>query len=140
MTEYLAGPTMIMTWTYSGGTISLNADYRTCAWNPSIAYVDASAGQDTQVGRLTALKDATASIELVNQTGGTAIQAALQPGVAGTLVIQPEGTATNKRKITFPAYADGAVQTYPYADIAITTCGFTGAGAVLNSWTDGVNS
>jgi hypothetical protein len=140
MTEYLAGPTMVMTWAYSGGTIALNADYRTCSWNPSIAYVDASAGQDTQVGRLTALKDATASIELVNQTAGTAIQVALQPGVAGTLTIQPEGTATNKRKITFPAYSDGGVQAYPYADIAVTTCGFTGAGSVLGLWTDGVNT
>ena len=138
MAEFLAGPTMVMTWAYSGGTIALNADYRTCAWNPSIAYVDVSAGQDTQVGRLTALKDATAAIELVNQTAGTAIQTALLAGVAGTLTIQPEGTATNKRKITFPAYSDGGKPTFPYADISITACGFTGS-SVLGNFTDGVN-
>ena len=139
MAEFLAGPTMVMTWTYSGGTIALAADYRSCTWSPSIAYEEVSAGSDTQVGRLTALKDATASIELVLQTAGTAIQTSLQPGTAGTLVIQPEGTATNKRKITFPSYCDGAQPSFPYANVAVISCGFTGAGAVLNNWTDGVN-
>jgi hypothetical protein len=137
--EFLSGPTMVMSWAYSGGTVSLAGDYTTCAWDPSIAYEDVSAGSDTQVGRLTALKDATASVEIFNQTGGTAIQAALQPGVAGTLTIQPEGTATNKRKITFPAYSDGGKVTFPFANASKTTCGFTGAGAVLGNWTDGVN-
>lgn len=139
MTEFLSGPTMVMTWAYSGGTVSLAGDYRTCAWNPSIVYEDVSAGADTQIGRLTALKDATASVEILNQTGGTAIQAALQPGVAGTLTVQPEGTATNKRKITFPAYCDGGAATFPYANVSVTTCGFTGAGAVLGNFTDSVN-
>lgn len=139
MAEFLAGPTMVLSWAYSGGTVSLAGDYRTCTWNPSINYEDVSAGSDTQVGRLTALKDATASVEIVNQTGGTAIQAALQPGVAGTLTIQPEGTATNKRKITFPAYCDGGVPAFPYANVSVTSVGFTGAGAVLGVWTDSTN-
>lgn len=138
MTEFLSGPTMVMTWTYSGGTINLAGDYRTCTWNPTTGYEDVSAGQDTQVGRLPTLKDATAQIEIVNQTGGTAVQAALQPQVAGTLVIQPEGTATNKRKITFPAYCDGGAFNFPYANVSMSTAGFTGS-SVLGSYTDGVN-
>lgn len=139
MAEFLAGPTMVLTWSFGAGSVVLAADYRTVTWSPSIAYEDVSAGADTQVGRLTALKDATASIELVLQTSGTAIAAALQPGQAGTLLIQPEGTATNKRKITFPSYCDGAQPAFPYANVAVITCGFTGAGSVLNNWTDSVN-
>ncbi len=139
MTEFLSGPMMVMTWTYAGGTINLAGDYTTFAWNPSVAYEDVSAGADTQIGRLTALKDATAQVTVKNQTGGTAIQAALQPGVAGTLVVQPEGTATNKRKITFPAYCDGGAVTFPFANASETAAGFTGAGAVLGNFTDGVN-
>lgn len=138
MAELISGPTMILTWVYSGGTISLNGDYRTCAWNPSTALEDVSAGQDTQVGRLPTLKDATATIELVTQTGGTAIQTALQPATAGTLTIQPEGTAANKRKITFPAYCDGAQVTFPYANVSVISCGFSGSSALAN-FTDGVN-
>jgi hypothetical protein len=139
MAEYLAGPTMVLTWTYSGGTISLAGDYRTCTFSGTTGYEDASAGSDTQVGRLPTLTDVTASVELVLQTGGTAIQAALQPKTAGTLVIQPEGTATNKRKITIPAYCDGAVPSFPYAGVAVITCGFTGS-STLNTYTDGVNA
>ena len=138
MAEFIAGPTAILTWTTSAGTFNLAADYRTFSWNPSIDYVETSAGSDTQKGRLTALKDATANVTLVGQTSGTAIVAALQPGQAGTLIFGPEGTATNKRKITFPAYADGAVTDAPYADIVTLTCGFTGGGAILANYTDGV--
>lgn len=135
MAEFVSGPTLVLSWIYSGGTIALAGDYRTCTWSPSVAYVESSAGSDTHVGRLTALKDATASVTLVAQTAGTQINAALAPGVGGTLIIQPEGTATNKRKITFPCFSDGASYDYPYADIAMITIGFTGNG----THTDGVN-
>lgn len=130
---------MTLTWVYSGGTVALAADYRTCQWTPSVDYVDVSAGADTQHGRLTALKDAHADITLVAQAGGTAVVASLAAGNAGTLTIQPEGTATNKRKITFPSYSDGAVTDMPYAGEVTLTCGFSAAGAVLANWTDGVN-
>lgn len=138
MAEFIAGPTMSMTWVYSGGTVVLNTDYRTCTWTPTIAYVDSSAGSDTNVGRLTALKDATAAITLVTQSGtaGTAIQASLAAGNLGTLTIKPQGTATGGRSITFPCYADGAVLDWPYSDIAVISCGFTGNG----SYTDTFNA
>ena len=97
MAEFIAGPTMVLSWIWSGGTTSLAGDYRTCSWNPSVNYVDSSAGSDTHVGRLTALKDATAAVTLVAQTAGTALNAALAPGAAGTLIIAPEGTASGKR-------------------------------------------
>ena len=135
MAEFIAGQTMVLNWIYPGGTIALVGDYRTCTWSPVVAYVDASAGSDTYTGRLTALKDATAAITLVAQTAGTQINAALAPGTGGTLIIQPEGTATNKRKITFPCYADGASYEFPYNEIVAISCGFTGNGA----HTEGVN-
>ena len=135
MAEFISGPTMVLSWINAGGTIALAGDYRTCTWSPSVDYVETSAGSDTHKGRLTALKDATASVTLVAQAGGTAVTAALQPGTGGTLIIQPEGTATGKRKITFPCYADGAVTDHPYADIVAISCGFTGNGV----WTDATN-
>jgi hypothetical protein len=139
MSEFIAGPTMVIQWITSGGTSSLAGDYRTCNWNPSIAYEDVTAGSDTNVGRLPTLKDATCAISLVQQTGGTALIAALQPGQAGTLVIMPEGTATNKRKITFPAYCDAPVTSHPYANVSLLSINFTGS-SVLGAWTDSVNA
>ena len=138
MAELISGPTMVLTWTYATGTIALAGDFRTCEWNPSITYEDVTAGSDTQVGRLTTLKDATCSVTILQQTGGTAIVAAFQPGQAGTLVIQPEGTATSKRKITFPAYADGIQTSMPYANVAVHTLGFTGS-STLAAYSDSVN-
>ncbi len=135
MAEFIAGQTMVLNWIYSGGTISLAGDYRTCSWNPTVGYSETTAGSDSHMGRLPAIKDATAAVTLVAQTAGTQINAALAPGVGGTLIIQPEGTATNKRKITFPCYSDGAVYEYPYAEVVAISVGFSGNG----THTDGVN-
>jgi hypothetical protein len=139
MAEIISGTTMVLTWVTSAGTVALAGDFRSCTWAPSIDYVDASAGADTQHGRLTALKDARADVVLVAQAGGTQISTYTQAGQAGTLTIQPEGTATNKRKITFPSYCDGAQVEMPYAEVVVYSIGFTAAGAVLTAWTDAVN-
>lgn len=135
MAELIPGPTMVLTWIISNGTFSLNSDYRTLEWNPTVTYEDVTAGSDTHVGRQTTLKDATCSCTLVQQTGGTAIIAALQPGQAGTLTISPEGTASGKRKITFPAFSDGIQTSMPYANVAVHTLGFTGS-STLAAFTD----
>ena len=135
MGELIAGQTMIMTWAYSGGTISLNADYRTFGWSTTANMEDISAGADTQVGRMPTLIDAHADVTLVQQTAGTALIAALAATTAGTLTVQPEGTAAGKRTITLPCYCDGAQYDIPYANVAVITCGFTPS-SVLGLWTD----
>lgn len=138
MAELISGPTMILSWIWSGGTVTLNSDYRNVTFSPSIAYEEVTAGSDTQVGRLTTIKDATATVEILIQTGGTAMGTALQPGNSGTLVIQPEGTAVGKRKISLPAYCDGANPSFPYANVAVYSIGFTGSSTIGN-FTDGSN-
>jgi len=138
MGELIAGQSMVLTWTYSGGTVTLDADYRTCDWSTTSNFEDISAGADTQVGRAPTLIDAKANISLVGQTDGTVIATALAAQTAGTLTIQPEGTAVGKRKITLPAYADGAAVSWPYANVMTITCGFTPS-SILGSWTDGTN-
>jgi hypothetical protein len=136
MPEFISGPTMIMSFSGTAGTSTLNADYKTCTWTPSVAYVESSAGQDTHIGRLTALKDSKAAVTLVAQaTTGTALTPTIAAGVFGTLVIQPEGTAVGRRKISMPGYSDGPVVDFPYNDICVISCGFTGSGA----FTDGTN-
>ena len=138
MAELISGPTMVLNWATSTGTIALKADYQTCDWSPSVAYAEVTAGQDTQVGRIPTIKDATAAVTLVGQTGGTALKNALQAGQAGTLTIQPEGTAVGKRVITLPAYCDGAKDTWPYATVEVISVGFSGS-SVLAAYTDSQN-
>lgn len=138
MAEFISGQTMVLNWIYSGGTVALAGDYRTCTWAPTVNYVDATAGSDTYTSRMAGIKDATASITLVAQTAGTIINAALQPGLSGTLIIQPEGTATGKRKITFPCFCDGASYDHPYEDIVTISCGFS-CNNSAGTLSDGVN-
>jgi hypothetical protein len=138
MAEFIAGPTMILSWLSGAGTTVLNTDYRSVNWNPSTAYAETTAGSDSQVGRLPTIKDATCSIELVGQAAGTALGTVLQPQQAGTLIIQPEGTAVGKRKITFPAYCDGAQIGYPFQDVVSINVNFTGSSNLAN-FTDASN-
>src|SRR5512143_2561374 len=95
-TEFRAGPSLKGTWTCSVGTIGLNADYRTCSFTPSVDVIDGTAGADTSKVKYMGMRDVTVDMTLVQQTGGTALNAALDAGVQGTLVIYPEGTAVGK--------------------------------------------
>ena len=124
---------MVLQWVYSGETVALAGDYRSCSWQPSSEFADATAGSDPSRIRLQTIKDATASLTLVAQSGGTALAAALDAGVAGTLIISPEGTATGKRKITFPCFSQGGQFDYPYSDVVTVSCSFTGNGAYTDS-------
>jgi hypothetical protein len=134
-TEFVSGPLMKLSWIYSGGTLSLDGDYRTCKFTPSVDIVDGTAGADANKVKYMGMKDATADITLVAQTGGTALNSALDAGVGGTLIIQPEGTATGKPKITFPSFSGGASYEYPYNDVAVLSCTFNAQG----SYTIGAN-
>ena len=136
MAEYVSGTLMKLTWvTATYGTITLDADYRSCKFTPSVDVVDGTAGADTSKVKYMGMRDAKADIELVTQTGGTATNAALDAGVGWTLVIQSEGTATGKPKITLPSFSTGATYDFPYNDVAKITCGFECQGA----YTVGVN-
>lgn len=123
-----SGSALVMQWIWSGGTVSLNADYRKCNISPGVDVIETTAGSDARKGKLPTVKDAKASIELVGQTGGTAMLAALAEGVTGTLIVGPEGTATNKPKTTMSAISMGVQQQYAYADVSILTNDFEGDG------------
>lgn len=128
-TEYVAGSTMVLQWIYSGGTISFAGEQRSVAWTPSVETVDTTAGSDTVRTYISTFKSATASIAFVDQTNAAGTASALDAAVRGTLVIGPEGTATGKRKITFPSMSQGAKYTWPYDGIAEVTCDFIATGA-----------
>lgn len=129
MAEFVSGSTMVLQWIWSGGTTSLAADYRTVTWTPAVDIVDGTAGADTSKTLYMGKRSATCDITLVTQAGGTALNAALDAGVTGTLIVGPEGTATGKPKITFPSFSQGAKLDYPYNDVAVISCTFASQGA-----------
>src|SRR5512138_3139569 len=113
MAEFVSGPLMKLSWVWSGGTATLDADYRTCKFNQEIDVIDGTAGADANKVKYMGLKDGSVEVTLVQQTGGTAFNAAVAAGNIGTLTIQPEGTAVNKPKITFPSFSSGPSYDWP---------------------------
>jgi hypothetical protein len=115
-------------WLYSGGTLSLEADYRTVSIKSSVDVIDGTAGSDTTKVKYLGMTDITVDMTQVLQTGGTLNMTQLTTGTQGTLIIQPEGTATGKTKFTIPAFVTSSYD-YPYNDIATCSLTFNGMGA-----------
>lgn len=106
------------------GSTVLSGDFRSFSPEETIETVDASAGNDTFRTKLTTLKDGSASVSLVDQTGGTALWGALVPGMQGTLEWGPEGTAAGKPKHTAMAIVTSRSRDIPYDDIVVLNVEF----------------
>lgn len=110
------------------GSTVLSSDERTFTPEESIGLADATAGNDTARTRLATIKDGKASWEGVLQAGGTALWAAVAPGVSGTLEWGEEGTATGKPKHTVVAIVESRKREFPYEDIAVAQVEFVFSG------------
>ncbi len=128
MAEYV-GSTLYLKF----GSTTLQSDFRSFEPNESIDTVDSSAGSDTFKTKLTTLKDGKATVELVDQTAGTVLWAAVVPGTSGTLEWGPEGTATNKPKHYCDAIVTSRTKTVPYSDIVVLKIEWAMNGAVTDT-------
>ena len=111
---------------FKGTTITTR--FRSLKVSDEADMVDQSAGNDTNKGYLPRLLDGDAQLEVLDVAGGTAatdVSILCVPGASGTLIWQPEGTATGKPKHTV---ATALVKTqeveYPYDDVAKLTISF----------------
>lgn len=135
MTELL-GKDAVLSWVYSGGTISLTADYRTFSWTPSQDKFEVTCSSELNKTYITGVKDFTAQYQGLAQAGGTALEDAFSLGTAGTLTVQPEGTATGKRKFTFPMFVTNEpIPSYAYNALIEVNIAWQGNGA----WTKTTN-
>lgn len=122
MAEF-SGSALYAQWIWSGGTVQLNSDYRQFQDAPTIDLLEATAGSDPAKTYITDRKDGNVTVNMLHQTGGTAMIAALAEGVCGTLIWGEEGTATNKPKTTMPAISMGAQRNVQYnalVEISVT--------------------
>ena len=127
MAEF-SGSALYGDWVWSGGTVVLSGNQRSCNVSPTIDFIDTTAGSDPRKTRITGVRDATASWSMLYQVGGTALEDALAEGNQGTLNVYPEGTATGKRKYIIGAFSNGPKINMPYADVVEMTVDFTGNG------------
>lgn len=120
--------------TFAGTAI--HADFRTFSTSEQIDLVDASAGADVAKTYLTALEDGTASLTLLDQTGGTAATAMWQlmdKGAEGSLIWGPEGTATGKPKHYVNAIVSSRDRSMPYDNVVELSFEFQFSGVVTDT-------
>jgi hypothetical protein len=127
MAEF-TGQNLVINWITTAGTIALSGDYRSVSYTPSGKLVNATAGSDAFETYIGTQKDTKVSYRGVMQSAGTATEDALLPNTFGTLIIQPEGTASGKRKYTIPAFAGGGNFNFQYTDVVEISCDFQGSG------------
>ena len=117
MTTKITGKNAVITWTSTEGTVTLNTDYRSITQSPGVDLADCTAGADAYKKYIATIKDATIEYAGLLGTGGSATLDALEPGVEGTLLVQPEGTASGAPSTSYPAICMGAQVSTPYADV-----------------------
>lgn len=122
--EY-AGSALYLAWIYSGGTVTLQADFRTFNWSPSLNFIDATAGADTYERILTSYGvGGDIAFSMVAQTDGTLLATALARQTQGTLVYGPAGTVDGYLAYLIPAYSQGPAYNQPFNDVVEITNNF----------------
>lgn len=120
------GKDLVIQWIYTGGTVELNADYRSLKTSEESDAADSTAGADTYKQELPTQVDASAELEMLDTSGatGTAQWSALAPQTEGTLVWSPQGTATGKPKHSAPAMVKTRERDIPYDDVVAISVNF----------------
>lgn len=113
-----AGSAMYLAWLYSGGTVELQSDFRQFDWSPTLNFIDATAGADTYERLLPSFgTGGDITLNMVAQTDGTVLAAALARQTQGTLLYGPAGTIDNRIAYSIPAYAQGPQWNQPFNDV-----------------------
>src|SRR3990167_2912732 len=98
--EYL-GSAAVVQWITSGGTLTLQTEYRGWNYTPTIELVGATPGAGVSRRRINSFKDGSARLTMLGQTSQTLADAtALVEGQLGTIIYQPAGTAVSRPKLT----------------------------------------
>jgi hypothetical protein len=124
--EY-AGSAMYLAWVYSGGTVTLQSDFRTFNWSPTLNFIDATAGADTYERLLPSYGvGGDITLNMLDQAGtiGVTMGSALARATQGTLVYGPAGTADNYIAYKIPAYSQGPQYNQPFDGVVEMNCNF----------------
>jgi hypothetical protein len=127
----VTGKAAVISWVWTGGTASLNGDYRSLSISETVDLADTTAGADTHKTSIPTIKSASIGYSGLYPAGmaGTAIVGALAAGNEGTLLVYPEGTATGNLARSYPAIVTGPSVDVPYSDVIAISCTFVSNGA-----------
>lgn len=133
MSEFY-GKDLKFTWNGPGGSVDMSEYQRGVTFSPSAQIDDNTTGAAGYKTKSVGLKDFTVSYKGLQQSsgtsGGTTLEDTLQAGQSGTIVFQPEGTATGARKYTFPAISQGLQVNQVYDALSELNVSFDGNGTI----------
>ena len=102
---------------------TLSTVYRKAKSDESIALVDKTAGADTHMSHLAALRETKFTVDFV--LDGVTVWDALVPGTSSAALIWgPEGSGTGKPKYTATAIVSKRTKDEPYNDLVVCSVEF----------------
>jgi hypothetical protein len=127
-----AGTAMVVTW----NALPLTGEYRRVTINQTVNDADGTSGPDTEIRHMPTQTNANIALEMTAMSGtaGTATWSALTPRTAGTLIVQPEGTALNLRKYTSVCYVQAFNDNIPYNEAVIWAVTFYPSAAITRGY------
>ena len=132
MTRY-TGHNLAVWWVYSGGSIALDADFRSFTVSEEVNDADSTAGDDTYAGHLPTFTDASADFEAVGTTNsGTTHWSRIAPRTEGTVYWYPEGTTSALPYHYAAAYIQTRDRDYPFDDVATVSLTWQFNGAITD--------
>jgi len=115
------------------GTTELTTDYRSFGATETGGVIDASAGADTARTYLTTLKDGSATLSAVWQTGAAALWAAVAPTTSGTLRWGESGSHQGSPSHSVVAFVTERRLSGGYADLMMADISWQFSGTVVDS-------
>lgn len=130
--RYRGGEGLVLQWITSGGTFTMSDDYTTFDVDKSIDLIEVTAGSEADKVFVNGIKDGSAKLTFYAQgAGGTANEAQLVEGTAGTLVYSPRGTASGKPKRGFAAIIKSGNEKWPNDEAAEVSVEWQKQGAMV---------
>lgn len=128
---------------YSGSALyaefagqDISGEYRSLTVNDGVNLINVEAGSDQYEEVIKGIRKIESSMSIMweDDTQGSAVQAALEPGAYGTLTFAPLGTASGQPKYSFACYVQDANPSMPYQDALTLDITFKANGGWLENW------
>ena len=136
MPEFRGGTTMHIQYIYSGGTITLQDQFRSVTISSEQDTLDSTAGTVAWREFIAGLTQWNADYEGLHNGAstplGTADIANLRRA-SGTLYISPFGTSSGNQKITGAAIVTTVESEFPYDDVVTTNVSWQGSGTLTET-------
>lgn len=111
--------------------VNISGEGRSVSFEQSSETLDDTVYGDANRTKIAGLLDGSGSFEAIDSTGDfTAAWDQILPGTSATMLIQPEGTASTKRQLSFTAVVTTRSISFPYDDLVTFSMAFEISGVV----------